>query len=436
MEGLYEYLKNDADIKKIMTGLEKGYNEQLVTGLTGPSRSLYTSIIQKKSNKQMLIVTNQLSQAQQLYDDLTEYINESFIYLYPVKELITSEVAIASPEMRSERMTTLSAILNGDAKIIIAPIAGLKRILPPKELWEKYQLTFAQGESIDLTTYLQTFTDMGYKRVQMVTTPGEFSIRGGIIDIYPMTEKYPVRIELFDDEIDSIRYFNADSQRSLEQVNQITINPAEEMLLTEEHLLSAGQQLDKLFNQTMSSLKTKVAKEKLLESVGHDLERLKSGEKFSGIAIYNAYFYEQPANLLDYLNNDAIIVLDEMSRIQESANQLDLEEGEWYSHSLEMNHLMSQMNFSYDYSSIRKKMSHQKIYLSVFMRHIPNTKPEQIINISTRTMQEFHGQMPLFKGELTRWSKANYSVIVFVENEQRAKKVQSILNDYEIELPI
>src|SRR5699024_7169069 len=125
-----------------------------------------------------------------------------------------------------------------------------------------------------------------------------------------------------------------------------------------------------------------------------------------------------------------------MSRIQESANQLDLEEGEWYSHSLEMNHLMSQMNFSYDYSSIRKKMSHQKIYLSVFMRHIPNTKPEQIINISTRTMQEFHGQMPLFKGELTRWSKANYSVIVFVENEQRAKKVQSILNDYEIELPI
>ncbi|HLQ83365.1 MAG TPA: transcription-repair coupling factor [Pseudogracilibacillus sp.] len=436
MEGLYEYLKNDADIKKIMTGLEKGYNEQLVTGLTGPSRSLYTSIIQKKSNKQMLIVTNQLSQAQQLYDDLTEYINESFIYLYPVNELITSEVAIASPEMRSERMTTLSAILNGDAKIIIAPIAGLKRILPPKELWEKYQLTFAQGESIDLTTYLQTFTDMGYKRVQMVTTPGEFSIRGGIIDIYPMTEKYPVRIELFDDEIDSIRYFNADSQRSLEQVNQITINPAEEMLLTEEHLLSAGQQLDKLFNQTMSSLKTKVAKEKLLESVGHDLERLKSGEKFSGIAIYNAYFYEQPANLLDYLNNDAIIVLDEMSRIQESANQLDLEEGEWYSHSLEMNHLMSQMNFSYDYSSIRKKMSHQKIYLSVFMRHIPNTKPEQIINISTRTMQEFHGQMPLFKGELTRWSKANYSVIVFVENEQRAKKVQSILNDYEIELPI
>src|SRR5699024_2289056 len=150
------------------------------------------------------------------YDDLTEYINESFIYLYPVNELITSQVAIASPEMRSERMTTLSAILNGDEKIIIAPIAGLKRILAPNELWEKYQLTFAQGESIELTTYLQTFTDMGFKRVEMVTTPREVSIRGGSIDIFPMTEKYPVRIVLFDDEIDSIRYFNADSLRPLE----------------------------------------------------------------------------------------------------------------------------------------------------------------------------------------------------------------------------
>lgn len=436
MEGMYEYLKEDADIKSVINGLEKGYKEQLIAGLTGPSRSLYTSVIQKKANKQVLIVTNQLSQAQQLYDDLIAYVNEENIFLYPVNELITSEVAIASPEMRSERMTTLSAILNGSADIIITPIAGLKRILPPKAVWEKHQLVFTEGHSIDLTTYLEMFIDMGYKRAQMVTTPGEFSVRGGIIDVYPMTEKYPIRIELFDDEIDSIRYFNADTQRSLEQIKETTINPAEEILLTKENYLRAGQKLDSLLSETLTSLKTKVEKEKLIESVSHDIERLKAGEKFSGMSIYNAYFYDEPANLLDYLAKDAVIVLDEMSRIQESATQLDLEEAEWYSQSLEMNHLMKKMNFSYDYSTIRKKMSHQKIYLSVFMRHISNTKPEQIINISTRTMQEFHGQMPLLKGELHRWQKADYSVVILVSDKQRAKKVQSILNDYDIELPI
>lgn len=436
MEGIYKYIKEDLGVKSIINGLEKGYKEQLVAGLTGPSRSLFTSVIQKSYDKQILIVTNHLSQAQELYGDLIEHTNEKDVYLYPVNELITSEVAIASPEMRSERMTTLSAMLNGEAKIIIAPIAALKRILPPKEIWEKYQLRFTQGHSINLPNFLETFIYMGYKRVQMVTTPGEFSVRGGIIDIYPMTESYPVRIELFDDEVDSIRYFNADSQRSLEQINEIIINPAEEILLTQEDFLSTGHKLDKLLSETIASFKTKVAKEKLIESVGYDIERIKVGEKFPGISIYNAYFYDEPAILLDYLAEDAVVFFDEMSRIQEAADQLDLEEAEWYNYSLEMNHLMKNMTFSYDFTTIKRKLSHPQIYLSVFMRHIPNTKPDQTINISTRTMQEFHGQMPLLKGELDRWKKAEYSVVVLASDRERAKKVQATFDDYDIELPI
>src|SRR5699024_2884628 len=176
-----------------------------------------------------------------------------------------------------------------------------KRILPPKNIWKQYQLTFIEGDSINLPQYLDNFVSMGYKRVQMVTAPGEFSVRGGIIDIYPMTEKYLIRVELFDDEVDSIRYFNEDTQRSLEHINEITINPTEEILLTQNEFLSAGQKLENLLNETIKSLKTNTAKEKLLESVSYDIERLKSGEKFTGMSIYNAYFYDEPANLLDYL---------------------------------------------------------------------------------------------------------------------------------------
>ena len=436
MEGIYEYIKEDSSVKNVINGLEKDYQEQVVAGLTGSSRSLFTSVIQKTANKQILIVTNHLSQAQEMYGDLVEYTNEDDVYLYPVNELITSEAAVASPEMRSERMSTLSAILNNEAKIIIAPVAALKRILPPKNIWKQYQLTFIEGDSINLPQYLDNFVSMGYKRVQMVTAPGEFSVRGGIIDIYPMTEKYPIRVELFDDEVDSIRYFNADTQRSLEQINEITIHPAEEILLTQNEFLSAGQKLENLLNETMKSLKTNTAKEKLLESVSYDIERLKSGEKFTGMSIYNAYFYDEPANLLDYLAEDAVVFFDEMSRVQEAAEQLDNEEAEWYKHSLEMNYLMNNMTFSYDVTKIRKKLSQQKIYLSVFMRHIPNTKPEQTVNISTRTMQEFHGQMPLFIGELERWKNAEYSVVVIAPDEERAQKIQSILKDYGAELPV
>src|SRR5699024_11409827 len=99
------------------------------------------------------------------------------------------------------------------------------------------------------------------------------------------SDLYLIRVELFDDEVYSIRYFNEETQRSLEQINEITIHPAEEILLTQNEFLSAGQKLENLLNETMKSLRTNTAKEKLLESVSYDIERLKSGEKFTGMSI-------------------------------------------------------------------------------------------------------------------------------------------------------
>src|SRR5699024_11657536 len=94
------------------------------------------------------------------------------------------------------------------------------------------------------------------------------------------------------------------------------------------------------------------------------------------------------------------------------------------------------VSFSFDWTSLIEKMNVQRIYLSVFMRHIPNTQPANIVNMSTRTMQEFHGQMPLFKSELDRWKKLDYSVLILTVNNKRAEKVQAILRDYDMEVAI
>src|SRR5699024_3181833 len=140
-----------------------------------------------------------------------------------------------------------------------------------------------------------------------------------------------------------------------------------------------------------------------------------------------------PASLLDYLANQGIMVLDELSRIQETATHLDTEEAEWYSSLLASNRMVHQSKFSFDWQNIMDKIQHkQRVYMSVFLRHIPNTNPENIVNLSTRAMQEFHGQMNLFKNELNRWEKGDYSVVVLAPNEERAEKIASIFEDYDI----
>src|SRR5699024_9050394 len=116
--------------------------------------------------------------------------------------------------------------------ILIAPVAALRRILPPPSYWEQHQLQFVTGEEIRLDNYLSTLVDMGYEHANMVTTPGEFSRRGGIIDIYPVTENYSIRFELFYNVDDFIQFFNAEDQRSLSQLVEVMIGPETEILLT------------------------------------------------------------------------------------------------------------------------------------------------------------------------------------------------------------
>src|SRR5699024_3738537 len=280
MKGIKQYLLSKEDIQTIMTGISTGMKEQLVAGLSGSARSLLVSLSSESIKKPILLVTYQLAQAQQLYDDLVAFMGEDHVYLYPVNELIASEIAVASPELRYERIDALTNWSRKESGILIAPVAAVKRMLPPPHDWHSYQLPFRTDEVIDLEESLRMLVAMGYEHVSMVTSPGEFSRRGGIIDIYPITSKHPIRIELFDDEIDSIRYFDGETQRSLEKVQEKTIGPATELLLTEEDMVSASQRLEVALGDTLAKMKTSAEKETLIETMENDIDQLKNAERF------------------------------------------------------------------------------------------------------------------------------------------------------------
>src|SRR5690625_1860799 len=163
-----------------------------------------------------------------------------------------------------------------------------------------------------------------------------------------------------------------------------------------------------------------------------DIEHSTEQEHFQGIYKYIGLLYDTPMSLLDYLPEDGLIVFDEMIRIQETAQHLDVEEAEWYSSLLDNHEMVPDYPFSLDWQTIWGNMQHQRLYLSVFLRHIRNTQPKNVVNISTRAMQDFHGQMDVLKTELERWQRANYSVVIVAPNEKRVQRIHSILDDYKI----
>ncbi len=251
MKAIHSYLKSQEDIQSIMDGLLAGIKEQMVAGLSGSARSLLLSTIYQSMNRPLLIVTHQLAQAQQLYDDLAELTNDEGVYLYPVNELIASEMAVASPELRAQRIEALTAWTRKDKGILIAPVAALKRMLPPKSYWNKYQLLFQVGKDIEMEVYLRSLVEMGYESTSMVTAPGEFSQRGGLLISIQSRKSIRFVLNCLTRRLTLSAFFDAESQRSLDKVEEVTINPATELLIDRQEMLKVAERLEDALSDTL-----------------------------------------------------------------------------------------------------------------------------------------------------------------------------------------
>lgn len=172
MLGLQQLIASEDDMKAIVTSIDAGLKEQLISGLTNSARTVFMASLFKDTKRVQVVITHNLLQAQKLYDDLTSLIGEEQVLLYPVNELISSEIAIASPEMKSQRIDVLNQLVNKFCGIVIIPMAGLRRLLPPQDVWAMSQLRFTVGHDVDIEQLLKKLVALGYTRQDMVTSPG------------------------------------------------------------------------------------------------------------------------------------------------------------------------------------------------------------------------------------------------------------------------
>lgn len=435
LQGLKRHFEHHKEIEGILNGVQEGIKEQLVTGISGSARAvLMASLYEKEEGKRpLLVVTHNLYQAQKVHDDLTNLLPEQDVFLYPVNDVLASEFGTASPELRAQRLEVLNFWNREEKGVVVAPLQGILQLLPPKSVWNKNQLTFQVGVDIDVEYAIAKINELGYERASMVSTPGEFSVRGGIIDIYPLTEENPVRIELFDTEVDSIRTFTAEEQRSVDKLESITIGPATELLLTEEQLMQGAKSLEAALSKTLKKVKDETVKEQLVEKVQYEIEQLKNKQIFDDISKYFHLLYEEPASLLDYLPENGAVFFDEITRVHEASEQLKKDEADWVTNQLMVGEFVHDIPLSHNMPTLLQKHKAPFIYMSLFLKHVPNTSPQNIVNVSFKAMQQFHGQMNLFKGEVERWVKNNFTIVVLGPTLERVDKLESVLRDYDLD---
>ena len=281
-----------------------------ISGLTDVGMVQMLAATKEFVKKPICIITYNEIQARKIVEDLN-YFTDKVIYL-PKKEIVTYDYIAESKDLPYERIEALNKIQELKTGIVVTTVeAAIQKMISKNELY-KNTLDFKIGEEYKLEDIKQKLVDLGYVRYDLIDGRGQFSVRGGIVDV-SITEKTGLRIEFWGDEVDSIRYFNIVNQRSTENVEKATIYPAHEYLLADN------------IDTVIGKIKNTIYSDEIQGQVNQDIETIKAGNYISKIDRYLNSFYEKQETILDYLSEKFIIALDEINKINQRLENVNLD---------------------------------------------------------------------------------------------------------------
>ncbi|WP_195576829.1 transcription-repair coupling factor [Paenibacillus sp. 1001270B_150601_E10] len=435
LNALMQALSEERDIDSIAAGVKSGLKEQLVSGLSGSSRQVMMAALAHKLERPVLIVTHNMFSAQKAVEDLQECLSPEQVVLYPANELVAAEAAISSPEVIAQRIDALTRLAKGFRGVVVTPYAGLRRYLPSRDVMAHAEWEIKVDDEIPLESFLTRMVALGYERVERVEAKGELSVRGGIVDIYPYTSDRAYRLEWFDDVIDSIRSFDPSDQRSIDKYEQLTLTPAKDMPVDSDRFRAGADAAYVLLEEQLGKMSDRQAKDRLRQEIQSEIERLRQSMYFADIYKYISVLYPEKETLYDYMPKDTLLIIDEPARVLETAKQLERDEAEWNTHLLQHGKMLPSLLLGRTSDDTLGNRPFQTIYMALFLRQVPHTHPQNIVNVMCRSMQNFHGQMNVLKSEMDRWKKANAKVLILANGDERVDRVRRVLQDYQIQEP-
>ena len=383
-----------------------------------------------------LVVTYDDTRAKEIYDDLRSF--TSRVWLYPAKDLLFYSADIHGNLMARQRIAVLRRLMEDREGVVVTTMDGLMDHLLPLKYLREQSITVESGQVIDLDVWKERLIAMGYERVAQVDGMGQFSIRGGIVDIFPLTEEVPVRIELWDDEVDSIRTFDLESQRSVEQLENITIYPAAEVVLSADQLAAGIRRLEKEEKTYEKALREQHKPEeahRIHTIIGELRSGLDEGWRIGGLDAYIRYFCPDTVSFLEYFpQGESVIFLDEPARLKEKGETVELEFRESMVHRLEKGYLLpGQTELLYPAAEILARM--QKPYavmLTGLDQKLPGMKVNQKFSIDVKNVNSYQNSFEILIKDLTRWKKEGYRVILLSASRARASRLASDLREYDL----
>lgn len=383
-----------------------------------------------------LIITGDEAKAREMQKD-SRFFDKSSIY-YPAKDFIFYSADVHGNQLAGERLRCIQKIIaaqdNKTNITVITTIDGCVDMLMPLQRYRDNIIHFKNSDIIDTEKLISKLVGIGYTRVPMIDGQGQFAVRGGIIDIFSYTDETPVRIELWDDEIDSIRFFDVESQRSVEKIQTYDVFPATEWILSEDEIDAGFEKVkDEVEKQlvTLGNDKKKKTQQEMdacnrLRHAYADFERTRDYSKFI------LSFTDEIEGFTDYFPKDeTVFVLDEPDRIMERMELISYEYEESMKNRLEGGYVVaSQTKLMRPIAEVYKNMQSSRLMLLSSLDYKPKMlKPADYLRIDARSISSYNNSFEYLADDINKYKRTGYRVVLVCNSRTRAARIVADLEE-------
>lgn len=427
MRELLKSWRNQEEYLSILAGMR----EQKITVLSGlsalPKAALAAALFEDNSGP-LLILTAEESEAMVLAEDLRPFLGDRVLH-FPVLELLPFEVYAHNIELISARVSALSRLVSGEKLLVVACVNAVTRRLTPPAVFAGQHLRLHMGGRHDLSQLAAQFADMGYERTALTEIPGTFSLRGSIIDIFPIVGERPYRLEFFDDEIESIRYFDPAQQLSQEKIEGIFLPPARELPVDAAARRRAALKLDAELTDALRKLRGE-NKRRAEQTFQPLLEFLDQGLWDNALEMLTGYFYADAGSIFDYLPGGMTLLSEPQYIRQTSLDQKD-ERNSRYFDLLESGRILPSFYDNFlDYEELRDCFLHQRLLLLCQLSmQTGDIVPQIELNLASHELPAYAHDPEGFARDMRDYLRRGYRVTISASSELRLQRAREIVSE-------
>ncbi len=428
-------LRQTPEFKEILAALEQGRLPLLLAGGRGAFNPLISAALLAEGRVQgaLLVIVPSPQQVSAWQVDLENLLPDREVLVFDPAEALPFEVMAASREPAAGRLRVLAALrAKGKPPVVIAPAEALMPRLVPPLVWEQAAVSLRVGTVSDLTSLVRALSRAGYERVELAGGPGQFALRGNILDIYPF-QGTPVRLEFWGDEVVSLKTLDPESQRSRKPLPEVTIWPAREFIYDSGRVEAAAARIKAAHKARREQLKgSRSALIRLDQRLNRFLEMAVEGR--GSLNLIQPYFYPEQASLFQYLPPGSLVVMEEPGRILEECSArtalLESDYRRFFQEGLTFTPWQEYYLSGEDL--FRESRAFPVLAFTQLLSRPGPLEPEAVFTFSVKEMQPFFSRPDLLVPEVRGWLRGGAAVLLLLPSEGCLRQLERDLRDHEL----